>query len=143
MKRMQENTKTSVHIGGRIYEADGKYLVCRDMRTGEQRFRRAFSHPRYETLKELDIHEVHVSPDGKGILLLFDLAPSGYKTVGNLAYVTPAGEVMWWAELTDTGRDTYVAVRISANGIVAQSWDGYSCEIDPKTGHIVSKRFTK
>ena len=137
------SNKVGVRIGNRVYETEGKFLVCSDVGTGEQCFRKAFSHPQYETLRDLDIREVHITPDGKNILLLFDLANHGYKTVGNLACVTPSGEVMWWAELTDTGWDNYVGVRIDGDRIKAGSWGGYSCEIEPQTGRIVSKLFVK
>jgi hypothetical protein len=140
---MKTKNKRYVQIGDKAFKADGKYLVCNDIRTGEECFRKAFSHPRYETLKDLSISEVHASPDGKDIILLFALSSPGYKTVGNLARVATTGDVLWWAELTDTGRDTYVAVKTNGGRIVAQSWDGYSCEIDPKTGRILSKKFVK
>ncbi len=137
------NGKTSTRIGDRIYEANGRYLICRDAGTGEQCFSKAFNHPEYETLRGLSIREVHASPDGKDIILLFESTRSGYKTAGNLARVTTSGEVMWWAELTDTGTDTYVSVGIGEGRILAQSWSGYSCEIDPQTGHILSMTFEK
>lgn len=138
-----KTSKISARIGSKIYRADGKHLVCKDMRTGKQVFRKAFSHSQYETLKDLDIREVHVSPDGKDLVLLFDPGPPGYKTVGNLARVTLAGEVLWWAELTDTGRDAYIAVRVDGDKIVATSWECYKCEIDMRSGRILSKAFAK
>jgi hypothetical protein len=140
---MKTNYKTSVQINGKTYKADGKYLVCEDIKTGKQCFRKTFGHPQYMTLNNLDIREVHTSPDGEDIVLLFEPAPPGYKTVGNLARVTSAGEVVWWAELTDTGGDTYVAVETGEGKIVANSWDCYRCEIDLQTGRILSKTFTK
>jgi hypothetical protein len=137
------HSSMSVCIESRIYSPDGKFLLCVDNTTGKQCFRKAFSHPRYETLNNLDICEVHLSPDGKGIVVLFEMAPSGYKTVGNLACVTSAGEVMWWAELPDTGNDNFVAVEVKEGKIFAWSWSCQMCGIDPQTGHILSKIFTK
>jgi len=137
------NNKTSVQIGDNVYTADGKYLICTNLRTGERCFSKSFSHPEYETLRDLSIREVHTSPDGQDIILLFEPPQRGYKTVGNLVRVTTVGEVIWWAELTDTGTDDYVAISIDAGRILAWSWSCYRCEIDPRTGRILSRTFTK
>jgi 16S rRNA C1402 (ribose-2'-O) methylase RsmI len=137
------DNKTSVQIGDNVYRADGKYLICTNLRTGKRCFSKSFNHPEYETLRDLGIREVQASPDSQDIILLFESPQRGYKTVGNLARVTTAGEVIWWAELTDTGTDDYVAVSIDAGRILAWSWNGYRCEIDPRTGRILSRAFTK
>jgi hypothetical protein len=141
--KAQVNDGTSIQIGDKIYEVEGKYLVCRNIGTGEECFRKSFKHEQYETLRDLNIWEVYASPDGKDIIVLFEISPPGYKTEGNLACVTLTGEVKWWAELPDTGRDSYVSIGLSGNSVVAQSRHGYRCDIDPHTGRIVSRTFTK
>lgn len=134
--------KTFIQLEDKTYEAVGKYLVCKDTQTGTEDFRKTFNHPEYDTLQNLDLREVHVSPDGKSIVLLLDLPSPGYKTVGNLIRVTSRGEIEWWAELTDTGSDAYVSVGIEQNQIHAQSLE-FACAIDSQTGRILSKTFTK
>jgi hypothetical protein len=131
-----------IQLDDKTYEAVGKYLVCKDVQTGKEDFRKTYNHPEYGTLRNLDIREMHVSPDHKDIVLLLDLPSSGYKTVGNLIRVTSKGEIVWWAELTDTGSDAYVSVGIGKDQIHAQSLE-FACAIDPTTGRILSKTFTK
>jgi hypothetical protein len=133
----------SVTIGNRTFDIDGKYLVSHDSRTGRQVFRIAFEHSEYETLKNLAIKAIYVSPDGQDLVLLFEPAPSGYKRVGNIARVAPTGEVVWWAESTDSGGDTFIALEVDQEEIVATSWECYRCVLDPRTGRILSRTFTK
>jgi hypothetical protein len=72
-----------------------------------------------------------------------DSNPRRWGTFPNLAAVDRDGHVLWVAETptTDTG-DCYVAIR-SADPLVVHSWSTYKCEIDPGSGQIVSRVFTK
>ncbi len=135
--------KLAVQLGDKQFEADGKQLICRDMKTGELCFAKTFDHPDYESLRDLNIREISPLPGGKDLVVLFEMAHRGYKTVGNLIRITALGDLVWWAELTDTGSDAYTAIAVSDEGIQAFSWDGYSCKIDPTTGRILSKTFAK
>lgn len=132
-----------IQIDGKLYQVDGRFLICKDAETGQQYFKKSFDHPQYESLRSLSIREMHISPDKRGIILLLEPSDSEYKAAGNLVGVTVAGEVMWWAEPPDGGGDTYVSVGIDDKQIIAQSWDGFKCILNPDSGRIVSKKFTK
>ena len=135
--------KVKVCLRGRVYRFVGDVLLCQDSSTNTVLFRKQLAHPEFVTLQNLIIKELHVAPDGQGLIVLFHPTARGYKTVGNVLQTTLEGEIVWWAELTDTGFDTYVSVSVSSDGIWASSMNGYSCRIDEQTGKIIERRFTK
>jgi len=61
----------------------------------------------------------------------------------NLIAIDSNGEMHWTAELptTKTG-DRYTEIS-SENPLIVNSFHSYVCEIDPETGKIVTKIFTK
>lgn len=63
----------------------------------------------------------------------------------NLFRVDPAGQVVWRAELPlpEDWTDGYVEFEIAAGELTANSWSCYAVTLDPGTGSILSKRFTK
>lgn len=135
--------KVEIHLRSRVYRFEGDVLLCQDSSTNTVLFREQLAHPEFVTLQDLTIKELHVAPDGRGLIVLFHLTERGYKTVGNVLRTTLDGEIMWWAELTDTGFDTYVGAKVSSYGIRVNSMNGYSCQIDEQTGKIIERRFTK
>ncbi len=102
-----------------------------------------YSHPEFESLQDLEVANGWQVPESKDMLLLLSPSPFGYKTEGNLIRVADDGRVLWWAELTDTGRDKYVDVRPEPDRIVATTWLGFRCELDYETGRILSCTDTK
>lgn len=62
----------------------------------------------------------------------------------NLIGVDEQGTILWKADLptTITG-DTYHSLEIRDDKIYAYSWCSYECCIDPVTGKILNKTFTK
>jgi hypothetical protein len=135
--------KVKVHLRGRVYRFEGDVLICQDSSTKATLFRQQLAHPEFVTLQNLTIKELHVAPDGQGLIVLFHPTDRGYKTVGNVLRTTLDGEIVWWAELTDAGFDTYVGVDVSSYGLWAGSMNGYSCRIDEQTGKIAEREFVK
>lgn len=62
----------------------------------------------------------------------------------NLFGVSFDGKILWVSELptTDTG-DSYYYIELKNNYIHAYSVCSYNCIVDPNTGKIISKEFTK
>lgn len=83
----------------------------------------------------------------KGIYLVL-LDPNSHKKkwgqFPNLFGVSPIIGILWKAELptTNTG-DSYHSVEIINDKINAYSWCSYECFIDPNTGRIIERNFTK
>lgn len=71
-----------------------------------------------------------------------DAAPQRYGAFDNLFAVNRRGERVWVAELPDTGSDAYVEIS-SREPLVAHSWSGFRCTLDPASGAILQKTFTK
>jgi hypothetical protein len=67
-----------------------------------------------------------------------------YREIYNLFRISPSMDILWKAELptTNTG-DSYHSLDIVNDKIRAYSWCSYECFIDPKTGKIIEKIFTK
>jgi hypothetical protein len=130
-------------IDDSLYHIDGRYLICRAGINGDEYFRKAFDHAEYETLRNLSIKSIAPAPGGSDIVILLEMPRAGYKTDGNLLCVSDDGDILWWAELTDTGRDAYVELIVDPASITARTWQGYLCVISPTTGHILSRSFTK
>lgn len=72
-----------------------------------------------------------------------DASPRSWGTFPNLAGFDAMGQQLWVTEppTTDSG-DCYVQLA-SSDALVAWSWSCYMCEIDPATGRILSRVFTK
>lgn len=135
--------QTQLQIDEHIFTIDGRQLVCESVPGGDECLRITFDHAEFDTLRNLNIASIALSPSGSEILVLLEIPLSGYKTVGNLLCVDMAGEIVWWVELTDTGRDAYVDVTVDSDTITVHSWEGYACKINPVTGRILSRSFTK
>ena len=97
-----------------------------------------YSHPNFESLQDLEVANGWKVLGSEDMLLLLSPSPFGYKTEGNLIRVADDGRALWWAELNDTGRDKYVDVRPEPDRIVATTWLGFRCELDYRTGRILS-----
>ncbi len=131
-----------IQLAGKTWQFAGDELIWEDTSTGFKK-RITIHHPSFQSLQGLAIREIIPTPAQDGLLLLLEPAPPGYRTVGNLVCVNLEGEVEWWAELTDTGTDNYTAFRVNNEGITAYSWNGFSCQIDPRTGKIVKGEWVK
>ncbi|MCR4408596.1 MAG: hypothetical protein NUW24_17030 [Anaerolineae bacterium] len=134
--------RIAIHWADWLFSFEGDTLVCLDRSTRATVFRKRLAHPDFETLQNLKIKELHVSPDRKGIIVLFHPPRRGYRTAGNLARVSLGGEIEWWSELTDTGIDAYVSVDVTKHGIWANSYE-FWCQIDERTGTIVQRHWAK
>jgi hypothetical protein len=83
----------------------------------------------------------------KGVYLVL-LDPDSHKQkwgqFPNLFALSPITGILWVAELptTNTG-DSYHSLGIVNDRINAYSWCSYECFIDPNTGKIIEKTFTK
>ena len=60
----------------------------------------------------------------------------------NLVRVTDSGELVWRAELPQTG-DWWVECRFEAGAIYANSWSSYLVRVDLASGEALAKTFTK
>ena len=79
------------------------------------------------------------------IVVLFDPDANLGKTeqFRNLVAISTVGVRLWEAELpTNMSSDVYYDVT-PASPIIAYSFRSYTCTIDPDTGLIISKEFTK
>lgn len=132
-----------LYVDDSLYHIDGRYLIRPKGINGDEYFRKAFDHAEYETLKNLSIESIALAPGGSDIVVLLEIPRAGYKRDGNLLCVSEDGDILWWAELTDTGRDAYVELIVDSANITAQTWEGYLCVISPTTGRIQSRLFTK
>lgn len=65
-----------------------------------------------------------------------------WRAFNNLVAVDEAGNLHWTAETPDTHGDSYVCL-VSCEPLIAQSFSGYRCTIDPRTGEITHREFTK
>jgi hypothetical protein len=72
----------------------------------------------------------------------YDASPRGYGAFDNLLTLNSRGERAWVAELPTNGTDSYVAIS-SREPLVANSWSGFQCTLDPESGKILRKVFTK
>ena len=79
------------------------------------------------------------------VVVLYDpeANPRSWGTFPNLAAFDRDLRQVWLAETPETTTgDHYYRIH-STNPLVAYSWSGYQCEIDPASGQIVSRIFTK
>jgi hypothetical protein len=78
-----------------------------------------------------------------GCIVLLDPA-SGPNRFNNLIRFRGNGSASWKAELpTSTGADAFTSIEISARGLEAYTWSGFTLLIDGKTGNAISSEFTK
>lgn len=76
-----------------------------------------------------------------GYLLLFQCRSAVAKEKGNLLLVSPAGEILWWAEQLKSD-DCYVEVKVQNDQVIA--YDGSNnCLLDAATGKIKHVEFVK
>lgn len=82
---------------------------------------------------------------GGSVVVLFDpdSPVESYRPFHNLVSVDSEGRVRWEAELpTSNPGDRYYKIS-SREPLIAYSTQSYDCVIDPSTGRILSKEFTK
>jgi len=79
---------------------------------------------------------------GELILVLFRY-DAGWRQFSNLQAIASQGTRAWVAELpTSSSGDAYVGIS-SRDPLVAASWSGFQCTLDPHSGRITGKAFTK
>jgi|HubBroStandDraft_1064217.scaffolds.fasta_scaffold04103_8 hypothetical protein len=79
------------------------------------------------------------------VIVLFDpdSPAEDFRPFHNLIAVDPSGQQKWEAELpTSSPGDRYYRIS-SKNPLTVYSAQSYDCVIDPSTGRIVTKTFTK
>ena len=67
------------------------------------------------------------------------------KTWPNLVRVRPDGTVVWRtsADPNSTEGDAWTSVRIEGVTLYGSTWSCHVCQIDPESGSVLSKVFTK
>jgi hypothetical protein len=78
-------------------------------------------------------------PETTDLIVLCD--PNGVVGVPeNVVRCTATGEIVWTAT-REFG--VYVGVEWKDGALSADTWDGYRLTLNPETGHVRSKQFTK
>lgn len=81
--------------------------------------------------------------DSEDCLVLLEFWERSQYAFQNLLRVRPNGSIVWRAELPDRGADSYVGVEWTTGELTAGSWSGFEVVLNPNTGRIISKKFTK
>ena len=83
-------------------------------------------------------------PDGDQVCLL-EFVLGGPKSQDNLLRLASDGSVVWRAEPPEASAgDSWVSVETDKAGrLVANSWSCWRAALDPATGRVISKYFTK
>jgi hypothetical protein len=90
---------------------------------------------------EHPIVEAFLAGDLVVVLFRYDSDPR--MRFENLRAFTRQGALAWVAELpTSSGLDAYVEVA-SRDPLVVASWSCHRCTLDPRTGRVTGKTFTK
>ena len=79
------------------------------------------------------------------VLLDPDQRPEGvlpWHPFFNLLRVAANGEVVWRAPMVERSVKSWVSVSYEDDKLFASAWS-WSCELDPATGRIIDKVFTK
>lgn len=87
------------------------------------------------------IERVMLSDGSRAVL--YDMPVSGAHVVNNLACETADGATRWTASPGEFGPDTFVAVRLDGDELVANTWSGYALWLDPTSGKEVRRVFAK
>ena len=80
--------------------------------------------------------------DGARVLLL-ELPIHGARVSRNLACYAPDGSHRWTATPGQHGPDEFVAARLDADTLVANTWSGYALWLDIASGKELRRIFTK
>ncbi len=78
------------------------------------------------------------------VVVLYDpeANPRSWGTFANLVAFDHEGRQVWQAETATTSTGDCFHEILSPGPLVAYSWQGYECQIDPDTGRIVARTFT-
>jgi outer membrane protein assembly factor BamB len=123
-----------------LYSMFEKEIVLTDLQTGDVLWSgQPLGYP---------VVDVIAIPGTTHALVLLDYGADDprYRPIENLVCIDQRGAVQWRATLPNTGTlvaDSFVAVELSQEGVVAHSWSCYRCVIDPATGETRSVVFTK
>jgi hypothetical protein len=91
---------------------------------------------------EFPIVDAFARDDLVVVLFAHDADPRGYGNFSNLIAVTSTGRQAWIAELPTNQGDAYVQIS-SREPLLAYSWSGFDCTLEPRNGKIVRKVFLK
>lgn len=76
------------------------------------------------------------------LVLLQSWARPGYGLL-NLIRIRPDGSIVWRAEQPMRAHDRYLDVEWTEQGLAAWSSSGFNVVLDPDTGRILAREFTK
>ena len=115
-----------------MHEGD---LLATDAETADVRWQgRPEGHP---------VSSIAPIPGSDDCLVLLDRdAEPRPKHFQNVLRVGPDGSTRWRAELPEAP-DVYTSIDWDHEGPRAYSWSGFSVQLDPETGEIRSRTFTK
>jgi hypothetical protein len=82
-------------------------------------------------------------PESDDHVVLLEYHSGGSENQQNLVRISPNGSIVWRAELPRSQTDTYVDAEIKGGRLFAGSWSAFHVEIDPESGKILSREFTK
>lgn len=80
--------------------------------------------------------------DDARCLILLDMMASKQEVFENLLCVERNGDAAWKAELPDQP-DAFVKFEMTADGLHAWTWSGWSLKLDSATGKIIEREFVK
>lgn len=113
---------------GPLCDVDGGELVIHDAATGAERWR--------GTIDGYPVAAALTVPGSSDCVVVLDQA-AGPKVFANLLRVRPDGGVVWRARTPESSApDAYVEARFESGQIIASSWSGFRCIIDPEDGSV-------
>ena len=82
---------------------------------------------------------------GERVVVLYDpdADPRSWGTFRNLVGLDRSGSTSWIADTAETTTGDHWTKIASAVPLRAHAWAGYLCTLDPSTGRIVDRVFTK
>ena len=80
--------------------------------------------------------------DNARCLILLDMAASKQEVFENLLCLESSGNVVWKAELPDQP-DAFLKFEMTADGLRAWTWSSWMLRLNPATGKIIQREFTK
>lgn len=90
------------------------------------------------------VEEVEPVSDASHAIVLLDYMSGSLGPFENLVCVDCDGSLVWQAELPSTSStEAYVSFELAYGRLTANSWSGYSVELDPRTGKLITSTFTK
>lgn len=134
----QNAYKKYLQYKNKLYTYKENYFICLDKKNQKEIFRKQIG------LKPIE--RIELSPIENGIIIWSkDAHPVVKGRTRSLGLYDEFGENIWYAEKEDKGvyNEGYTSLKFIQHKLFAHfAYDVY-CEIDLKTGNILSRRFTK